>query len=467
MAKKNKNDQIPTPVEYIRNMLDQIGYTQNVVGKKILENSCGRGSILRVIVERYLIDAAAQGLSIEETREGLERDIIGFELDPVECEICKNQLNVLCAAHGVFDIQWNIYTEDFLKHTFEKQDIAYVVGNPPYITHHDLSEEERVYLKENFEVCKKGRFDYCYAFFVFCFLALAPNGVMIYLIPFSIFRNRYAKELRKYIYEGMTGITDYSGIDVFSGITCSVALLQYEKAKKSEYFWYKNVNEERLVKYSKDILPKDGEKWIFSDICMRRNRFGDYFDVLNGIATLYNRAFLVQEEEQLEVEPESCLPAVSTKSCKKEEVDTWIIFPYKRENNEITRYMELELKERYPKTYAHLLKYKDALKQRKKDSRARWFEYGRSQALNSLWEEKLVLPMVITESAKTYYAEQDAVPYAGYFVTKKPEVSYSLEFAAELLESSEFYQYVKAVGTPTTRTSYRISVNDIKNYRFD
>lgn len=85
MAKKNKNDQIPTPVEYIRNMLDQIGYTQNVVGKKILENSCGRGSILRVIVERYLIDAAAQGLSIEETREGLERDIIGFEIDPIEC----------------------------------------------------------------------------------------------------------------------------------------------------------------------------------------------------------------------------------------------------------------------------------------------------------------------------------------------------------------------------------------------
>lgn len=60
-----------------------------------------------------------------------------------------------------------------------------MVGNPPYITHHDLSEEERVYLKENFEVCKKGRFDYCYAFIEASIKALAPNGVMIYLIPFS------------------------------------------------------------------------------------------------------------------------------------------------------------------------------------------------------------------------------------------------------------------------------------------
>ena len=66
-----------------------------------------------------------------------------------------------------------------------------------------MPEEERKYLKEHYEVCRKGRFDYCYAFIEASINALKPDGKMIYLIPFSIFRNRYARELRKYVVDGM------------------------------------------------------------------------------------------------------------------------------------------------------------------------------------------------------------------------------------------------------------------------
>ena len=36
--------------------------------------------------------------------------------------------------------------------------------------------------------------------------------------------------------------------------------------------------------------------------------------------------------------------------------------------------------------------------------------------------------------------------------------------AKKILESKEFYKYVEICGTPTTPTSYRISVDDIKEY---
>lgn len=46
MAKKNRNDQIFTPDKYVEDMLDRIGYVKNLIGKTILENSCGQGNIL-------------------------------------------------------------------------------------------------------------------------------------------------------------------------------------------------------------------------------------------------------------------------------------------------------------------------------------------------------------------------------------------------------------------------------------
>ena len=39
------NCQIPTPREYVKTMLDLAGYTEELYGKTILENSCGEGGI--------------------------------------------------------------------------------------------------------------------------------------------------------------------------------------------------------------------------------------------------------------------------------------------------------------------------------------------------------------------------------------------------------------------------------------
>lgn len=48
------NCQIPTPQEYAIHMLDYIGYSKKLYGKRVLENSCGEGNILLEIVTRYI-----------------------------------------------------------------------------------------------------------------------------------------------------------------------------------------------------------------------------------------------------------------------------------------------------------------------------------------------------------------------------------------------------------------------------
>lgn len=80
----NTKCQVFTPEDYVKELLDSVGYTQQLYGKRILENSCGDGNILVVIVQRYIDDCLVQGLSRTKIKNGLGRDIWGAEIDPVQ-----------------------------------------------------------------------------------------------------------------------------------------------------------------------------------------------------------------------------------------------------------------------------------------------------------------------------------------------------------------------------------------------
>ena len=124
------------------------------------------------------------------------------------------------------------------------------------------------------------------------------------------------------------------------------------------------------------------------------------------------------------------------------------------------------MKQKYPQTMGYMRKYRKELLKRKSSDGVLWYEYGRTQPLNEIWGEKLVISMVITRKVVAYTADTNAVPYAGYFIKKKKESKYNLAFAKRLLEAPEFYEYIKNTGTPTTETSYRVSAKEIENYMF-
>ncbi|MFR0705431.1 hypothetical protein [Enterococcus sp.] len=86
------NCQIPTPREYVKTMLDLAGYTEELYGKTILENSCGEGGILVEIVRRYIIDSRKHGYSDEAIKIGISRDITAYEIDAQCVCICKKKI---------------------------------------------------------------------------------------------------------------------------------------------------------------------------------------------------------------------------------------------------------------------------------------------------------------------------------------------------------------------------------------
>ena len=466
------NCQVPTPPKYVDELLDYVGYTHDLYNKSVLENSCGEGNILKEIVRRYITSSLKDGYSKSQIINGLEKSITGYDIDPLCIKKCIEALDMLAQEYGLENIHWNIKKQDYLK--CESNNYHYIIGNPPYITYHDLPLVSRSFVKEKYDTCKEGRFDYCYAFIEAGLRDLAPDGKLAYIIPYSVIRNKYAEKVRALIKKHLAGIIDYKGIQLFPNtVTSSLTILcTNQNDADVSYFGIK----ENVKKH----IPKSAlnGKWIFDEDQVRSRRFGDYFKVSNSVATLYNDAFVFEanDEDELfyyledgKIEKEIVFDAASTKSEKKYQRTKKrdkIIFPYKIVDDKVLSFREEEFKHAFPECYAYLESKKKHLLNRKSSDGVKWYEYGRVQAINNIFENKLILSAVITNSVNVYCVGSKAVPYAGIFIKAIRSSGMTLDKAKEILQSESFLNYVKKCGTPTTTSSYRISVKDIDNYCF-
>ena len=79
-------------------------------------------------------------------------------------------------------------------------------------------------------------------------------------------------------------------------------------------------------------------------------------------------------------------------------------------------------------------------------------------------QEKLLTSFVVTNKVNIYKLGSDVIPYSGIYITQKSQ--FSLKVAFELLNEERFFKYISNVGTPASGNSFRITANDIKNYKF-
>lgn len=474
--------QIFTPKENVVQLLDWVGYKKNLYGKKIIENSCGDGQILIEIVHRYIKDCIRNDITLNQIKIGLENDIYGAEIDSVHYQKCIDNLNDIAQIYNITNVTWNVIQKDILQETLNIK-FDYVVGNPPYIKYKLLDEDTRKFVRENFEVCSIGKFDYCYAFIEYGIKNLKENGKMAYLIPNSIFKNVFAQQLRDYIKVNLTDIYDYTTKKLFTkknlenidkDILTSSAVIIIDKSKKTRSINYYDIVNNQEIK----IMKKDlNDKWIFNknNNEKERNRvvkFGDYFKASNTIATLYNKAFVINNYVQngdyiitgdnYRIEKAILRKAVSPRSLNSK-TEEKIIFPYYFENEELKKYTEEEIKKNFPYAYKYLEGHKEKLLERKSDISAKWYEYGRSQAISQSNKKKLLLSTVITKEVKVYVLSSETIPYSGIYITSDED---NLNKAKKVLESKEFLKYVKDIGINASGESIRITSKDINNYRF-
>lgn len=470
----NKKCQVFTPENYVRELLDSVGYTEHLYGKRILENSCGDGNILVAVVQRYIDDCVAKGLSRTRIKNGLTRDIYGVEIDPEQHRKCIKNLNEVLQRNNINGVEWKIFNADYLRWNNVLQ-FQFIVGNPPYITYSELKKEEQKYVKNTFSTCAKGKFDYCYAFIEKSIKSLAQNGKMAYLIPSSIFKTVFGLNLRNYMKPYITIIKDYTQEKVFDNALVKSSIMVLDKQRQQGTLHYMDMTLEKEIKIPVNQLTG---KWFFTDNLVNgMHRFGDYFKVSHVVATLLNKAYVIKKEDYEETEEGFCSRGHCIEKIMVRDTATprslrygkteKIIFPYSYNAGTLIRFEEGVFETNYPEAAAYLNDFRKKLDKRKSDQNAKWYEYGRTQALAGLEREKLLISTVITENIVVYRLTRECIPYAGmYIVECESNDEYTLDDAVRILESRDFRQYVLDVGIHISGSSLRITSKDIEDYRF-
>lgn len=474
---KNKY-QVFTPETYVNQMLDLIEYKgDQILGKYILENSCGEGNVLIEVVRRYIVAAQNSNYSTQEIKKDLERYIIGFEIDTRVSNTCIEKLNDFANCYGIKEVKWNINNMDYLKY-ITKRKFEFIVGNPPFIMYQEISVENREFLKTTFSSCAVGKFDYCYAFIEKSISELSKTGRMSYIIPNSIFKNVFGKRIRELMRSALVEIYDYKESSIFGNdiLTSPAIICLNNNNQENSMITYYDVDNKKSLLIDKNNF---GEKWLFTsdnylkDYSVYTERFGDYFKVSNSVATLLNEAYIIYkkdifnenetfiEVEDFRIEKEVLRFAASPRSCtmNREEL---IIFPYKYINDKLEKFEEVEFKLLYPGAYEYLSSFAEKLGKRKSDKSAKWFEYGRSQALAYLNQEKILISSIITNEVKTHRLDENTIPYSGFYII--PLTDKSLEEAEKILKSKDFFSYLTVRGINANGKSLRFSVNDILSY---
>ncbi|HHE9455933.1 TPA: SAM-dependent methyltransferase, partial [Haemophilus influenzae 10810] len=125
---------------------------------------------------------------------------------------------------------------------------------------------------------------------------------------------------------------------------------------------------------------------------------------------------------------------------------------------------ELGFIQEFPGAYSYLKFFIEKLNKRDKDENAKWFEFGRSQALSRLNQEKLLLSTLITEEVKIHHISRNQVPYSGICIYQKGDLS--LEIAEKILKSDDFLNYVYDIGINASGTTMRITARDVMNFEY-
>ena len=388
-----------------------------------------------------------------------------YILTPNEEAIISNIQN------GFTSVKWDIRNADFLSDDSQKK-YDYIFGNPPYISYADLPAESRKYLRQNFSSCKKGKFDYSYAFVEKSYNVLSQGGQLVYLVPCYIIKNVYATDIRQMIKNDLRAVIEFQGKRIFRQALVTPTIIHVEKDSQLPALQHSIYGKDTVVSISKNLI---GDKWTFGKQPSNPGtRLGDKYSVSSSIATLCNDAFVLKGGHmndmhyvigEYRIERSILRPAPSPKSYKIYDLEEYIIFPYYfDEGNILHRYSEEEMNIYFPGCINYLTSFREKLDARCADKSAAWYEYGRSQAIRPMNQRKIMISSIISAQTKAYLLDEECIPYSGIYIF--PKGNASLDDLLNIINTAEFRAYTAEIGVSVSGTSKRITPHDIEEYRF-
>ena len=418
--------------------------TSPKINDKCLDPSCGCGAFLIGLVEYY------QQTFKKSVKETIKENIYGSDILNYNVKRSKIILSLYGLLNNeiIEESDFNIYNQDSLKANWENE-FEIIVGNPPYVKFQDLSDENRLYLINNWKSIENGTFNLYFAFFELGHKLLTKNGKLGYITPNNYFTSLAGLSLRQYFLQSkcVTRIVDFRHKKVFDAQTYTA--ITFVNKKSNESILFDKIKDEQTCSdflisangspnYLKNL---DVSKWRLLKTKEQENikiiesigtPIKQLFNIAVGIATLKDEVFFIDSANEKNgfltkttengtflIEKEITRPVYKIskfKNQKEIENNTLrIITPYHTESKIAVPILEEEFIAKYPKCYEFLLSEKEKLEGRGKGKKvfSPFYVWGRTQGITR-FGKKILNPTFSKHPRFLFVPEEDAYYTNGY-----------------------------------------------------
>ena len=470
---------IYTPHYLVKLMLDYVGYVdfENILCKHIIDNSCGDGAFLVEVVRRYCNAHLSAGGLLEDLKQNLATYIHGIEIDPQECEACRQNLDSAVEIFGLTNICWDVICEDTLATSRYNGKMDYVVGNPPYVRVHNLSGNTYRHVKK-YTFAQGGMTDLFVVFFEIGFQMMSSTGKMCLITPNSWLNSVAGNTLRLYLAKSrqLNGVIDLEHHQAFKATTYT--LISRFSQIPCEQIEYNIFDENTLGKhYRCHIALEDmnigGLFYLADSTTLQRLReirtepHPQNVRVKNGFATLADSVFIGDWDF-----------SGMTIDVVKSSTGKWhkCLFPYSN-----SKPIPLcDIQQQFPDVYEYFMSKKGTLcKDSKKPEptpqqdlfglqhpadkqSTSWHLFGRTQAINDVAKDKIAINSVIKDkgSIKLSFVPKGKGVYGGLYMLS----AVSFEKIQELVSSEEYVSYIATLKNYKSGGYYTCTAKDIELY---
>jgi len=454
-----ESGQVFTPDYIVANMLDLCGYFgKKILKKQIIDNSCGDGAFLCQVVSRYIEVATKSGLAKKDIVNQLEKNIHGVDTDESACKRCLERLSDIAGENNFGKVKWDIRNEDVLSEKTFDGKMDYVVGNPPYVRVHNLSDSYSAV--KRFSFAEGGMTDLYLVFFEIGFNMLSKNGVLCYITPSSWTSSLAGTNFRSYIkyHKNLSAIVDLEHFQPFEATTYTMISL-FEKGEKKQTFRYYGYDESQKKPSFREELDIDksdvGAKFFFTKHqiqsllkTIKTKPHPKIVAVKNGFATLADKVFIGEVPETSITIP---IIKASTGKWKRG------LYPYDENGAPIPE--KKLFADKTIKSYFTL--HKEDLLKGKKEYPG-WFYYGRTQALKDVYKEKYSINTIIKDvpSIKLNRVPSGSGVYSGLYILTDVEE----KILKEILLCEEFVEYIASLKNYKSGGYYTFNSKDLEQY---
>jgi type I restriction-modification system DNA methylase subunit len=301
-----------------------------------------------------------------------------------------------------------------------------IVGNPPYIRIQRISARESRYLFQHYQ-WPTSKMDLSLVFLERGLRLTQRRGLVGFICTSQWLAADYGKKIRGELANGyLHQIVDFGSLPVFQNASTYPAILILSPTPAAELSAKKitsreSLNSEGIAAAPSLAVPLSSlsvRPWTIGSfdistaaqtrgaVCRPLSEFGKAYI---GTKCGMNEAFVLtrSEAKRLGIEKEILFPyayrGAEVERYEVVEPDSVIIYPYRPDDDGDAKLIsEPELKTKFPKAHAHLLSFKDALRQRQ-DSRRfyakglDWYRHLRAGSFNYIRPVKLALKGIAKE----------------------------------------------------------------------